>query len=111
MPLKPIAGAAGLLSIIAPLLLSGCGEDPELVRKREEQRARIKELEGELEVLRERIDNAPPDRSGELAELKAEHAAETEKIAELEREISEFTSRKNQLERELADYKSQHPLR
>jgi chromosome segregation ATPase len=93
-------------------LLAACeGEDAERIAERERQRAEIVRLEGEIALLEERIENAPPDRSAELAEVKEAHARIKREIGQLEAEIGELETRKRELERELAAYQRDYPLR
>ena len=99
------------LALLSTLVLSSCGDDPELVRKREEQRAEIRRLEGELTVLRDKLANAPKDRTAELEELQKKTVAEQAKIAELETTVADLGKRKDELEDEFKHYQRQYPLR
>jgi seryl-tRNA synthetase len=88
-----------------PLALSACRENPELVRKREEQRAEIKRLEGEIALMDEKLKTIPVTREEDLAKARQELEAQKQETARLEQDISGLESRKRQLEKEFADYK------
>lgn len=106
--MKPLSFALAF-GIVCGLV--SCEDDPELISKRDQQRAEIQSLETELVLLREKIKNAPEDRSEELAELKAVVAKDEEDIAELETSIADLKQQADELEKELDDYKSNYPLR
>ena len=93
------------------LLLCACGEDPELVRKRDQQRAEISKLEGELAVLQERLKDVPPDQSKDLAKLKADSEANRDEIAKLEAEVAGLEKEKASLEKEFAAYQRKYVVR
>jgi septal ring factor EnvC (AmiA/AmiB activator) len=88
-----------------PLVLSACRENPELVRKREEQRAEIKRLEGEIALMEEKLKNIPETREEDLAKARQELEAQNQESTRLEQDISGLESRKRQLEKEFTDYK------
>lgn len=90
---------------------ASCGDDPELVKKRDEQRAEIRRLEGELMLLEEKLNNPPKDRSAELRALEEQIERDKSEIATLEREIPELVSQKKELEAELEQYRRDYPLR
>src|SRR5688572_16927940 len=93
------------------LLLGACGDDPELVRKRDEQRAEISKLEGELAVLQERLKDVPTDRTKELDKLKADSQANRDEIAKLETDIAGLEKEKARLEKEFAAYQRKYVVR
>lgn len=93
------------------LLIAACGEDPELVRKRDEQRAEISKLEGELAVLQERLKDVPKDQSKDLTKLKADSEANREEIAKLEAEVAGLEKEKANLEKEFAAYQRKFAVR
>ncbi|MCU0796934.1 MAG: hypothetical protein MUF31_13485 [Akkermansiaceae bacterium] len=107
MSLKSSFLSAAALSLV----LASCGDDPELVRKREEQRAELRKLRSELDVLDERLKNAPKDRSADLAKLEEETAAREEKISALETEVAALEAKKKELEAEFEDYRRKYPIR
>lgn len=97
--------------VMAVALCVGCGEDPELVRKSEQQKAEIRRLERELGLLQEKIARAPKDRSAELVEVRAEIGREEERIAELETGVRELEVRRKEIEKEFEEYKREYPIR
>jgi hypothetical protein len=105
--LIPRAAAALLLCAVSV----SCGDDPELVRKREEQKAEIRKLEGELAILKERMEQAPPDRSAEVARLKEEAASSEGRIVALEREVDGLEKKKSAIEREFESYRRKYVVR
>jgi septal ring factor EnvC (AmiA/AmiB activator) len=102
-----------LFLTVAAISLSGvsCGEDPALVRKRDEQRAEITKLESELALLKEKLKDLPEDRSKELAAAKAKAAAQAEDLARLETEIAAMEKEKSELEKKFSDYRSKYVLK
>ena len=98
-------------AILTAITTSSCGDDPGLVRKRDEQRAEIRRLEGELSLLQEQLKDAPKDRSSELKELQGKVAAERDQIADLEKEVADLESEKRKLDREFEDYKQKYRVR
>ncbi|MCW1926438.1 hypothetical protein OKA05_28060 [Luteolibacter arcticus] len=81
--------------------LNSCGDDPALVLKRDEQRAEISKLQGELSILQERMEQIPPDRSAKIDELKQQAEDNRTQISTLESEVEA-------LEKEKADVEKQH---
>ena len=92
------------------LLITSCGDDPELVKKREAQKAVIARLEGEVALLNEKLNAFPPDRSAQLEEAKKKNDAQTAELARLETEVIALESQKKMLEKDFANYKSKYPL-
>lgn len=107
---RPMIPRSTLLLLLLPCFLVSCEEDPELVRKRDEQRAAITRLEAELAVLEEKLDKAPEDRGAELEQLETQTQSDQAAIAELEKELSDLSAKKRQLEREFAAYKRKYPI-
>lgn len=104
-----------LLRPAAALLLcfsvSSCGDDPELVRKREEQKTEIRRLDSELKVLQEKIAQIPRDKTAELSELKGSADKQKEEIATLETEIEDLLAKKAQIEKDHEAYKRKYVVR
>lgn len=98
------AAAASLLCVA----FSSCGDDPELVNKREQQRAEIGKLEAQLSVLEERMESVPPDRSQEIADLKEESKANLGEIAALEGEIQKLEQEKAEIEKDYEAYRRKY---
>lgn len=88
-------------ALVLCLAFSSCGDDPELVRQREEQKVEISKLEGELAILEEKLEQVPKDRSAEVAQLKQDAETNRADVAGIEAEIES-------LEREKADLEKQH---
>jgi predicted nucleic acid-binding Zn-ribbon protein len=104
--------ARPLAVLACGLFISACGgDDPELVRKRDEQRVEISKLESELGVLQERLKNLPPDQTKELAKLKADSDANVEEIAKLEAEVEGLEKEKAKLEKDFASYQRKYIVR
>lgn len=99
------------LGLLLAFSISSCGDDPELVRKRDEQRAEIRKLEGELSLLREQLKDIPEDRTAELIALKKQVEDERNQIANLEQSIADLESEKRRKEREYAEYQRKYQLR
>jgi chromosome segregation ATPase len=106
MKVSRTATAACLL-----LSLCSCKENPELLRKREEQRAEIKRLEGELAVIEEKLKDIPPDRTKELLLAKAEADTQASEIETLEKEVATLDAKKKELEAKFADYRRKYPVK
>ncbi|MCH7224548.1 hypothetical protein [Haloferula sp. A504] len=100
-----------MLLLLGAGLSAGCGDDPALMRKKEEQKAEIRNLEGELVLLRERTDRAPKDRSSELKEVRAEIVREEAEIGRLEVELSNSAIEHRKIEEEFDRYKRDYPIR
>jgi chromosome segregation ATPase len=100
---------AALLVLCA--FLSACGDDPELVRKREEQRAEISKLQGELEILQEKMEQIPPDRSAEVEQLKQDAETNRSQIATLESEVEALEKEKAEVEKQHEAYRRKYVAR
>ncbi|MEK7952627.1 hypothetical protein [Luteolibacter soli] len=98
--------AAALVLCVA---LNSCGDDPELVRKREEQKAEISKLQGQLSVLKERLDQIPEgDKTAKIEELKQQADDNRAKIASLENEVEALGKEKAQVEKDHEKYKHKY---
>ncbi|WP_035607534.1 hypothetical protein [Haloferula sp. BvORR071] len=96
---------------LACLSFSSCGDDPELVRKKHEQEAEIRQLSGDLKILQEKISQIPPDRSVEIAELKKKAEGQQAQIASLEQEIDGLQKQKAQIEKDHEAYRHKYIVR
>jgi chromosome segregation ATPase len=94
--------------LVLSLSLNSCGDDPELVTKREQQRAEFSKLQGELSILQERMETIPQDRSKELAELKQTVEDNRSQIATLEREIESLEKEKAEIEKQHQAYRRKY---
>ncbi len=97
--------AAALALCVA---LNSCGDDPKLVRKRDEQRAEISKLQGELSILRERMEQVPPDRSAKIEELKQQAEENRKQIAELEADVEALGKEKADIEKQHQAYRRKY---
>jgi hypothetical protein len=93
------------------LTLCSCKEDPELVRKREEQQSEIKRLQGELQIIQEKLKDIPPDKTKELIVAKGEADAQALEIERLEKEVAALEVKKKEIEGKFSDYKKKYPLK
>lgn len=85
-----------------------CGNDPELVAKRDKQAAEISDLKGKIALLQEKILKLPEDPKKELAEAQAMEKRQTEEIDVLTKNIADLSARKLELERELSSYRAKY---
>jgi hypothetical protein len=97
--------------LLACLAVSSCGDDPELVRKREEQKAEIRLLDGELKILQEKIAQLPPDRTTEIAKMKQDAELQQEEISKLEEEVVSLQKQKAQIEKDHEAYRRKYVVR
>ncbi|WP_353565794.1 hypothetical protein [Haloferula sargassicola] len=86
-------------------------EDPALIQQREQQRAQIAKLEGELNLLTEKLRNPPEDKREELLRVKAKSELLKKEVGELEASIAGLETQKKDLEDEMSDYQRKYPLR
>lgn len=97
-----------LLAALTSLTCVSCGDDPELVAKREKQKVEITRLTGELALAQEKLKNLPPDVTSELETAKKHAEDQTAEIANLEKEIAALQSRKRALQTEFDDYRAKY---
>ncbi len=93
------------LALLLVLTLSSCSDDPEMVEKREKQRAEIIQLKGQLALLDERIKSMPPDVTEELAAAKLEAAKNVAEVDELEIEVAALEAKKRAVQAEYDAYR------
>lgn len=99
------------IAVLAVLACGSCGDAPELVAKRERQKAEISRLKGELAILEEKLKNMPPDVSEELETARKNAEGQTAEINSLETEINELQTRKRSLQSEFDSYRSKYQLK
>jgi SMC interacting uncharacterized protein involved in chromosome segregation len=92
------------------LVLASCGDDPELVKKREQQKQEIEKLKGEIAIKEEMINALPPDRTRELQASKEKAELQTKAVELMEEEIASLEKKKRILEKEVEDYKKKYPV-
>jgi septal ring factor EnvC (AmiA/AmiB activator) len=93
------------------VLLVSCGDDPELVKKRDEQKNKLRQVEADLAVLREKAQSLPQDRTDDLKKLKATSDENLEKISDLEAQIEQLRKQKNQVEADQDTYRRKYVVR
>ena len=93
------------------LSISSCGDDPELVKKTQEQQAEITRLRGEVALIDEKLRNLPADKSSELAEAKKVAETQTAEIKALEEEIASLEARKKSIDEEFKAYQRKYAVR
>ena len=106
MKYRPIC----LLMVLCAFSLNSCKDDPALVKQREEQKAEIARLEGEMNILSEKINALPADRSDELADTKKKVELQNEEMAKLEKDITTLQAKKRGLEDEFGQYQRKYPV-
>jgi uncharacterized protein (DUF3084 family) len=99
------------LAVFLCLGLASCGDKPELVEKREKQRAEIARLKGDLALVDEKLKDLPPDVSSELAEAKQLSAKQSAEVAALETEVAGLESRKQALLDEYTAYQAKYKIK
>jgi C4-dicarboxylate-specific signal transduction histidine kinase len=96
---------------IAVLASVSCGEDPELVEKRDQQKKEITQLNSELAVVLERLKNIPPDVTQELAVAKLLEEKTSAEIESLESEIAVLEADKTSQQQKLQAYQMKYRLK
>ena len=102
---------SGPLTVLFALSFVSCGDDPKLVAKRDQQKAEIAKLKGELALIEEKLKNLPPDVSEQLAEARQLSAKQTGEMAALESELAGLEARKRSLQSEFETYKNKYQLK
>lgn len=98
------------LAALTSLFLFSCGDDPELVKKRGEQEAKIASLKGDLALIQERLKNLPEDKSEELAASKKETEILEEKRQKLATEVSSLQDERDRIQKEYDDYRRKYAV-
>lgn len=101
----------GPLAVLFALSCVSCGEDPKLVAKRDEQKAEIAKLKGELALIDEKLKSLPSDVTAQMADAKELSAKQTSEVAVLEKEMTGIEARKRALNNEFAAYKLKYPVK
>ncbi len=99
-----------VLIVAVFFLVVGCKDDPELVKKREQQKIEIERLKGEIAIKEEMIQSMPIDKSHELAQAKAKAELQTSEVEKLENEVADLQKQKRTLDDEVENYKKKYPL-
>ncbi|MEO7340409.1 MAG: hypothetical protein ABI073_05990 [Luteolibacter sp.] len=93
------------------LTFASCSEDPKLVEKREQQKAEITRLKGDLALVEEKLKNLPPDVSADLASAKEVSEKQNAETARLESEVAALGARKRSLQNEFDAYRSKYQVK
>ena len=101
---------AACLAIVATFFCVCCGDDVELIEKKNSQAAEITRLQGEIALIEEKLRTLPPDLSGELESKRKEIAAQEAEIKQLEAKIREQEERKNALQQEFSAYRAKDKI-
>lgn len=96
---------------LATCFLTSCGDDPQLVLKRDQQRAEITKLQSELAILQEKMGDIPPDRSREIEGMKKDVEDNRARIATLEGEIDSLEKEKAEVEKQHQAYRRKYVVR
>jgi hypothetical protein len=100
-----------LLAACFALSCASCGDPPELVEKRERQKAEIARLRGELALVEEKLRDMPPDVSNELESAKKKSAGQAAQITTMETEINSLLAHKRALQSEFDSYRAKYQLK
>lgn len=99
------------LAVVATLFCASCGDDPKLVEKREQQKAEISRLKGELAMIDEQLKSLPPDVTADLAEARQLSEKQSAEVAALETEVAELDTRKRALQKEFEAYQAKYRVK
>ena len=91
--------------------LASCGDDPKLVEKREQQKAEISRLKGEIALIEEKLKNMPPDVSEDLAAAKKKAEEQTAEVAKLEAEVAALDARKRAIKTDFDAYRAKYQVK
>jgi chromosome segregation ATPase len=100
-----------LLPLFIAFTCASCGDDPQLVAKREKQKAEIARLKGEIALVEEKLKNVPPDVSEEVATAKKQEEEQSAEIAKLEAEVTSLEARKRSLQTEFDSYRAKYQVK
>jgi chromosome segregation ATPase len=100
-----------LPSLLLSLTCSSCDkEDPRLLEKREQQKAEIVRLTGELNLLEEKLKNLPPDVTKDLEKAAQQAEQQAAEVIKLEAEAADLDARKRALQKEFDAYRAKYPV-
>lgn len=98
-------------TLLAILCCASCGDDPQLVEKRDKQRAEIARLKGEIALIEEKLKNMPPDVTAELETARKRSQEQAAEVARLETEVAELEARKRAMQAEFDTYRAKYQLK
>lgn len=90
---------------------ASCGDDPKLVEKREQQKAEITRLKGEVALIDEKLKNLPPDVTEELNAAKKISESQSAEVAKLEEEVAALEAKKRSIESDFQAYQLKYKVR
>ncbi len=96
--------------MVGVMSLVSCGDDPQLVAKRESQKTEIARLSGELALIEEKLKNLPPDVSKELEAARAKADAQIVEVTRLESGLAQLEARRDDLKAEFDAYRAKYPI-
>ncbi len=99
------------LVLLVALSCVSCSDDPKLVAKREQQKAEISRLKGELALIDEMLKSLPPDVTAELAEAKQLSEKQSAEVAALEAEVAALEARKRVMQGEFDAYQAKYQVK
>lgn len=99
------------LAVLAALACVSCGEDPKLVEKHEKQKVEITRLRGELALIEEKLNNLPPDVTGELIEARKVSEAQAAEVTALESEVAALEAKKRSLQKDFEAYQAKYQVK
>ncbi|MGJ8641985.1 MAG: hypothetical protein ACSHX9_01140 [Luteolibacter sp.] len=99
------------LIAVTSFFLASCGDDPELVKKRGEQEAKIAKLKGDLALVQEQLKSLPSDKSKELALSKKQTELLEAKRKKLATEVSSLEIERDRIKKEYEDYRRKYAVK
>ena len=99
------------IAALCVIAFSSCSEDPKLVEKREQQKAEITRLKGEIALIDEKLKSLPADVSSEFAEAKQVAEKQSAEVERLEAEVASLDARKNSIQKEFDAYRLKYQVK
>ena len=99
-----------MMPLFFSLAFTSCGDDPALIKKRQEQKNEIARLEGEVKLLSEQLSSLPANRSSDLKEINDKLDQQALELEKLEAEIAQLEAKKRKVETEFDQYKKSYPI-
>lgn len=95
---------------IAFLGLASCNEDPELVRKSEQQKFEIAKLKSEISLIEARLEDLPADLQAQIDQAAKNEKKQTAEIDRLEDEVAKLTQGNRELRKQFEAYQLKYRL-
>lgn len=99
------------LILAAAVSSVSCGDDPKMVEKRDQQKAEITRLKGEVALIDEKLKNLPPDVTEELNAAKKIAESQSAEVAKLEEEVAALEEKKRSIESDFQAYQLKYKVR